>query len=93
MNIARRLPPQSIKVYVSSVPKRINPLTPIYTAELFATKTLAEAVEVSSTHVRKQFETLSTQTKELTTLAQKVATETAEPIKAGMTKAASQHVN
>jgi phasin len=57
-----------------------------YTRELFATKSLAEAVELSSTHVRKQFEALSTQAKDLTTIAQKVATETAEPIKTGVSK-------
>ena len=63
-----------------------------FAAELFGAKTFSEVVELSSAHARKQFETLSTQTKELTTLAQKVATETAEPIKEGMTKAASQHI-
>lgn len=58
-----------------------------YTSELFATKTLAEAVEVSSTHVRKQFETLTVQTKDLTAVAQKVAAEAVEPIKAGVSRA------
>ncbi|MEA2935571.1 MAG: hypothetical protein QOD74_2217, partial [Variibacter sp.] len=38
-------------------------------------------------HARKQFETLSAQSKELASLAQKVSTETAEPIKAGFSKA------
>jgi len=57
-----------------------------YSRELLGSKTLAEAVELSATHVRKQFETLSTQAKALSTLAQKIANETAEPIKAGMTK-------
>jgi phasin len=57
-----------------------------YTRELLATKTLADAVELSSTHVRKQFEALSTQAKDLTTIAQKVATEASEPIKAGVSK-------
>jgi phasin len=57
-----------------------------YTRELFATKSLAEAVELSSSHVRKQFEVLSTQAKDLTAIAQKVATEAAEPIKAGVSK-------
>jgi phasin len=57
-----------------------------YTRELMSSKTLAEAVELSATHMRKQFEALSVQAKTLSTLAQKVATETAEPIKAGMSK-------
>jgi phasin len=57
-----------------------------YTRELMSSKTLAEAVELSATHMRKQFESLSVQAKTLSALAQKVATETAEPIKAGMSK-------
>ena len=46
-----------------------------------------EVVELTSAHARKQFETLTAQSKELGALAQKVATETAEPIKSGMNKA------
>jgi phasin len=57
-----------------------------YTSELFASKTLADAVELSASHMRKQFESLSAQAKTLSTLAQKVAAETAEPIKASMSK-------
>ncbi|HLL27012.1 MAG TPA: phasin [Xanthobacteraceae bacterium] len=57
-----------------------------YSRELMGSKTLAEAVELSATHIRKQFESLSVQAKSLSALAQKVATETAEPIKAGMSK-------
>jgi phasin len=56
--------------------------------ELITAKSLSEVIELSSAHARKQFETLSEQTKTLATLAQKVATEAAEPIKEGMTKAA-----
>ena len=55
--------------------------------ELMAAKSPSEVIELSSTHARKQFETLTEQSKELGALAQKVATETAEPIKSGMTKA------
>jgi hypothetical protein len=40
--------------------------------------------------VRKQFEAMSEQGKELATLIQKVATDAAEPIKEGMTKAAKK---
>jgi phasin len=58
-----------------------------YAGELLAAKTLSEVVELSSAHARKQFEALTAQTKELGALAQKVATETAEPIKSGMNKA------
>ena len=57
-----------------------------YTSALLGSKTLADAVELSASHMRKQFESLSAQAKTLSTLAQKVATETAEPIKASMSK-------
>jgi len=40
-------------------------------------------------HSRKQFETLTEQTKELAALAQKVTLATAEPLKTGVTKAFS----
>ena len=59
-----------------------------FAAELLAVKSVSEMVELSTAHARKQFDALSTaQTKELTTLAQKVATETAEPIKEGFSSA------
>lgn len=58
-----------------------------FAGELLAAKTLSEVIELSSAHVRKQFEAFSLQGKELGALAQKVATETAEPIKNGMNKA------
>jgi phasin len=54
---------------------------------LLTAKSLSEVVELSTSHARKQFETLTAQSKELTTLAQKVAAETAEPLKAGVTSA------
>ena len=55
-------------------------------AELFSTKSLSEVVELSTAHARKQFETVTAQTKELTALAQKVTTETTDPIKESVTK-------
>ncbi|MCC7346559.1 MAG: phasin [Variibacter sp.] len=58
-----------------------------FAASLFAVKSPSEAVELSSAHARKQFETLSAQGKELASLAQKVSTETVEPIKTGFNKA------
>ena len=58
-----------------------------YAGELITAKTLSEVIELSSAHARKQFEALTEQSKELGALAQKVATETAEPIKNGMNKA------
>jgi phasin len=61
-----------------------------YAAELLGAKTVAEVIEVSTAHARKQFEALSAQSRELATLAQKVATDAAEPIKEGMTRAAKR---
>jgi phasin len=61
-----------------------------FAGELITAKTLSEVIELSSAHVRKQFEALTEQGKELSALAQKVATETAEPIKSGMNRAFSK---
>ena len=44
-------------------------------------------VELSTEYARKQFETLTEQTKQLTALAQKVTLATAEPLKTGVAKA------
>jgi len=54
---------------------------------LLGVKSPSEAIEVSTTHARKQFEAVADQTKELVALAQKVTTETAEPVKEGINKA------
>jgi len=58
-----------------------------YARELLDVKSLSEVVEVSTAHAHKQFEAFSEQTKELAALAQKVATDTVEPIKSGVNKA------
>ena len=58
-----------------------------FAAKLLTVKSLAEAVELSTSHARKQFDTFSAQGKELTALAQKVTTETVEPIKESVTSA------
>jgi phasin len=55
--------------------------------ELMTVKSFSEFVELSTTHARKQFETVTGQTKELTALAQKITTESAEPLKDSVTKA------
>ena len=57
-----------------------------FAQELFGVKTPAEALELWTSHSRKQFETLTAQAKELAELSQKVATETVEPIKATASK-------
>ena len=58
-----------------------------FAQSLFGVKSPSEAMELWTAHARKQFETLTAQGKELATLAQKVATETAEPVKESVTKA------
>ena len=61
-----------------------------FAVELLGAKTLSDVIELSSAHARKQFEAMSEQSKELAALIQKVATEAAEPIKEGMSKAAKK---
>jgi phasin len=61
-----------------------------FAGQFLTAKSPSEAVELSSAHARKQFEAMTAQSKELTSLAQKTATETAEPIKAGVTSAFSK---
>jgi phasin len=58
-----------------------------YAGQLLGAKSLSEAVELSTAHLRKQFDILSTQTKELTALAQRVATDTVEPLKESVNSA------
>ncbi len=57
-----------------------------FAQELFGAKSPAEAMELLTGHTRKQFETAGAQAKELLELVQKVASETAEPIKASASK-------
>jgi phasin len=58
-----------------------------YATELMTAKSLSEVVELSTAHMRTQFDAMITQGRELATLAQKVATESSEPIKQGVSKA------
>jgi phasin len=55
--------------------------------ELATSKSIAEMVELTSSYMRKQFDALTAQAKDLTEHVQKVATETAEPMKEGFTAA------
>ena len=52
-----------------------------FAQELFSVKSPTEAMELCTSHAKKQFETFTAQTKHLAELSQKVAAETAEPIK------------
>jgi phasin len=49
-------------------------------------KSPAEFMELSTAHARKQFETFAEQTKQLTTLAQKVTNDAAQPLQTGVAK-------
>jgi phasin len=57
-----------------------------FAQELLGLKSPSEALELYTSHTRKQFETFGAQAKELAEIIQKVATETAEPIKASASK-------
>jgi hypothetical protein len=60
-----------------------------FAQKLIAVKSPSEFIELSTEHARKQFESLTEQTKELTALAQQVTLATVEPLKTGITKAVS----
>jgi phasin len=53
---------------------------------LLGVKSPSEALELWTTHTRRQFETYAAQAKELNELSQRVASETVEPIKANASK-------
>lgn len=53
---------------------------------LMGSKSVPDAFELMNAHARKQFELLTTQSKDLVELGKKVATETVEPIKANAAK-------
>jgi phasin len=57
-----------------------------FLANLMDTKSLSEIIKLSAMQSRKSFEAASAQNRELWELAQKVATEAAEPIKKSFTK-------
>jgi phasin len=54
-------------------------------SQLLTAKSYSEVVEKTTAFMRSQFDTVTAQAKELTEHAQKVATETAEPIKESIT--------
>jgi phasin len=53
---------------------------------LIGVKSPSEAMELWTSHAKKQYETFTAHSKELAELTQKVATETVEPIKANASK-------
>jgi phasin len=58
-----------------------------YANELLGVKSPSEFIELSTAHMRNQFDIVSAQNKELCALAQEVANEAAEPIKTSVSKA------
>jgi hypothetical protein len=61
-----------------------------YAREVNGVKSPAQFLEVTTEHARTLFGVYSEQAKELAALAQKLASEAAEPLKAGITKAVDQ---
>jgi phasin len=57
-----------------------------FAQELLGVKSPSEALELWSSHARKQFEVATGQAKELAELTQKLAAETVEPIKSNASK-------
>jgi phasin len=57
-----------------------------FAQELVGAKTPSEALELWTTHAKKQFETFTAYGRELAELSQKVASETVEPIKNNASK-------
>jgi|SRR5262245_22085379 len=58
-----------------------------FATQLLTVKSLSEAIELTSAHTRQQLDAFIEQSKELAALAQRVTTETTEPLKSGVTKA------
>lgn len=58
-----------------------------FAQHLIGVKSPSEFFELSTGHARKQFEMLGEQIKQLSTLAQKVAMDSAQPLQCGATKA------
>jgi len=56
-------------------------------AQLVAVKSPSEFFELSAAHARRQLETFGKQAQHLTALAQKVTTESVQPLQAGVTSA------
>lgn len=61
-----------------------------FAEKLWSVKSSADLVELSMEHSRQQIDTLTAQTKELATLAQKVTLAATEPLKMSIKKAFSR---
>jgi len=71
---------------IEAVRANTNATFDFYT-DFVKVKSYSELVELSTSHARRQFEAVTAQTKDLAALAQKVMTETAEPVKDSVSKA------
>jgi phasin len=58
-----------------------------FARQLTTARQPSDVIELWTAHAKKQFETLTEQTKELSALGQKIAGESAEPIKRGVNQA------
>lgn len=58
-----------------------------YAQQLLGVKSPSEFVEFSGARARQQFETMTSQTKELTAVFQKISSEIVEPLRTGMAAA------
>lgn len=63
-----------------------------FAKNLAGAKNVAELMELQTSYVRKQFETLASQAEDIRTLATKVATDTSEPIKSHVTQSIDKAV-
>jgi phasin len=61
-----------------------------FTRQLVAVKSPSEFLELSAAQARKQLEAFTEQARHLTVLAQKVTTDTVQPLQAGVTSAFSK---
>jgi phasin len=64
-----------------------------FVRQLSGVKSPSEFMELSTAHARKQWETLTEQTQQLTAMAQKMTTEAAQPFQAGIAKTFNQPFN
>ena len=61
-----------------------------FARQMASVKSLSEFIELSTSHARKQWEALSEQVQHITTLAQKVTTDAAQPFQASGAKIFNQ---
>lgn len=66
---------------IEAIKANMNAAFDLWSA-LLGVKSVSAAVELQTAHARKQFETLTAQSKDMAALAQKVANDVAQPIKA-----------